>query len=327
MASGTPQPTVERADFDGVLIAVLSYGALLMLYIQLLRVLLTRPKRGKVFWGITIYSGILFTLASIAAGGKIKFAEYVYVGSRLDGSTDLPSKISGDHASMTINVMSRICTTMSPWFSDMFMIYRVMVIWGYKWWLLMIPVPIYFAHISMSIPFLIADTRPNNTSWASKSELYGIVFHTLCVSLNISFSVLITVKLLTMRKKLEIALGRLHASFYTSKFTILVESGAFATLWGIVYLATAAQKHWTQNVFLQPYYYVIAITRMLIVLRMAQNRAWCKDTVTAVNAGVMDWEVSSAHSIPLSIAPPQDENSLKQIMSPDSSTTSAHTLN
>lgn len=60
-----------------------------------------------------------------------------------------------------------------------------------------------------------------------------------------------------LRKKLEVALGRLGASFYTSTFTIFVESGSFATLWGIVYLATRAQHHWTENAFLQPYYYVI----------------------------------------------------------------------
>lgn len=109
----------------------------------------------------------------------------------------------------------------------------------------------------MSIPFLIADTKPSDPRWESKSELYGTVFHILCVALNIVVSTFITVRLLTMRKKLEIAFGRLHASFYTSHFTILVESGAFATLWGIVYLATRAQHHWSQAVFLQPYYYVI----------------------------------------------------------------------
>lgn len=122
-------PRVERAVFDGVLIATLSYGAclhgkknfkvlnsgtgaLLMLYIQLLRVLLTRPKRGKVFWGITVYSGLLFAFASIAAGGKLKYAEYVYVGSRFDGGSAAdswaPSRIFKEHASMTINVMSRV---------------------------------------------------------------------------------------------------------------------------------------------------------------------------------------------------------------------------
>jgi hypothetical protein len=68
---------------------------------------------------------------------------------------------------------------------------------------------------------------------------------------------MISVRLITMRKKLETALGRLHASFYTSFFTIIVESGAFATLWGIVYLSTLVADHWSRDAFSQPYYYII----------------------------------------------------------------------
>ncbi|KXN82297.1 hypothetical protein AN958_02729 [Leucoagaricus sp. SymC.cos] len=324
----------ERAEFDGILIAILAYGALVMLFIQLLRVLLVRPKRGKVFWGITAYSSILFTLASMAAGGKIKFAEYIYVTSRinvaLEGpSTDswIPSQVFKDHAGSTMNIMSRVCTLLTPWIGDAFMIYRLMVIWSYKWWMLIIPVPLYISHVGMSIPVIIADTRLDQARWEPKSHRYGIVFHTLCVALNLLISLLITVKLLTMRKKLEIALGKLNAYFYTSKFTILVESGAFATLWGIVYLATLAQKHWSQAAFLQPYYYVIALTRMIIVLKMAQNQAWSRDIVSAASHGVMDWEVSSSHTISVEVPHTGNvENGLEQMKSPDSSVTSSHTL-
>jgi hypothetical protein len=32
---------------------------------------------------------------------------------------------------------------------------------------------------------------------------------------------------------------------------------------------------------------------------MAQDQAWSKDVVTASARGVMDWQVSSTHSVPL----------------------------
>lgn len=38
---------------------------------------------------------------------------------------------------------------------------------------------------------------------------------------------------------------------------------------------------------------------MLIIFRMAQDQAWSKDIVTASARGVMDWQVSSTHSVPL----------------------------
>lgn len=86
-----------------------------MLFIQLLHVLLTRPKRGKSFWWITAYSGVTIALTTISIGGKIKFAEYLYVTSLFDNVWDsagnkiwVPSLIAADQASLTVNVLSRI---------------------------------------------------------------------------------------------------------------------------------------------------------------------------------------------------------------------------
>lgn len=111
----------------------------------------------------------------------------------------------------------------------------------------------------------------NEARWEPRSQLYGIIFHTLCVALNTLFSLMITARLVTMRSKLQIALGKLQASFYTSGFTILVESGSFATLWGLVYLGTRAGGHWSQNAFLQPYYYVIVSLSSFNLLLDTQN--------------------------------------------------------
>lgn len=60
---------------------------------------------------------------------------------------------------------------------------------------------------------------------------------------------------------------------------------------------------------------------MLIVLRMAQNRAWTRDIVIAANMGVMNWEVSSTRSVsyPELEADTLGENCLKHVGSPNSS--------
>lgn len=38
---------------------------------------------------------------------------------------------------------------------------------------------------------------------------------------------------------------------------------------------------------------------MLIILRMAQDRAWSRDIIHAADTGVLDWQVSSSNSIAL----------------------------
>jgi len=117
---------VDFAAFDGTLLACLAFGALMILYIQLIQVLRGRPKRsGCIFWGIVVYSSALFPLATLAVIGKIKFAEVVYVTNRL--YTSGPKAYYIAHSEMWPNVMAQVSTTVLPWIADILMLYRLTV--------------------------------------------------------------------------------------------------------------------------------------------------------------------------------------------------------
>ena len=60
-----------------------------------------------------------------------------------------------------------------------------------------------------------------------------------------------------MRDKAVKVLGKLQASFYSSSITMFVESGGFFTIWATVYLITLLSDSWVENVFLQPYSYIL----------------------------------------------------------------------
>ncbi|KAG6867900.1 hypothetical protein C0993_009746 [Termitomyces sp. T159_Od127] len=151
----------------------------------------------------------------------------------------------------------------------------------------------------MSIPLLITQTRPSHTWWAARSALYSTTFYSLCVSLNLFASIAIAFRLFWMRSRVKKVMGKLHASFYTGFITIVVESGALFTIWGLTYVILMSRGSSTSSTFLLPYPHVLSITRMLIALRMAQDRAWSKELASATAGGVLDWQVSSTHSIPL----------------------------
>jgi nitrate reductase NapE component len=286
---------LNRASFEGVMISALAYGALIMLYIQISQVMLRRPKRsGRTFWFIVLYASALFPLTTVAFAGKFKFTEDMFLA--LPDFLGGPIEYTLAHAADRSNVMSQICTTLVPWFGDILMLYRLMVVWNYRWSLLIVPTMIYLTRVGLSIPLLIAQTQPHSSQPA---ELYGRIFYALCLSLNIICTSLICIRLHTMRHKAERVLGNLQASLYNSATTMFVESGAFFTLWSMVYVITRSRSSWVQSVFLEPYSYIIALTRMLIILRMAQDRAWSKDIINAADTGVLDWEVSSMNSVAL----------------------------
>ncbi|PPQ81464.1 hypothetical protein CVT26_011541 [Gymnopilus dilepis] len=297
-----PDGAVHRSNmaiFDGMMLASLGYGAMVMLYIQVTQVLLRKPKRGRLFWFVVFYSTALFPLATIAFVGKFRFMEKMYVdyGDFLGGAAAYQTA----HSAEWSNVMSQICVTLIPWFGDLIVLYRLMVIWNNQWVLVIIPAIIYLARFSMSIPVLISQIR---NMPEPHSNQYGLAYYVLCVTLNLFCTFLISLRLFMLRHKAERVLGRLQATLYNSATTMFVESGALFTLWAFTYLILRFKGSWAQDIFLQPYSYILALTRMLIILRIAQDRAWSKDLITAADVGILDWEVSSDNSSSIDVGKP-----------------------
>ncbi|KAG5634044.1 hypothetical protein H0H81_003648 [Sphagnurus paluster] len=155
----------------------------------------------------------------------------------------------------------------------------------------------------MSIPLLISQSRPQNMYLAMKSILYGKIFYGICVALNLFVSTAIAARIYMMRQRVKKIMGQLHAEFYTGYVTILVESGALFTLWGMIYVILLARNSPEKQTFLLPYTQILGITRMLIILRMAQDRAWSLELSAAIAGETSDWQASSTHSIPLHDVP------------------------
>ncbi|KAF9467150.1 hypothetical protein BDZ94DRAFT_1156726 [Collybia nuda] len=296
-SSSVAQLRAERACFDGTLLAALAYGALLMLYMQLVQVLLIRPKRGRTFWAIVTYSAFMFPLATLDIAGMFKFSEMSYVDNR--NYSGGPAAFYRDRSSEAVNVMGLVSGTILPWIGDLLMLYRLLVVWNCKCWVSVIPILVHLAKTAMSIPLLIAYIRPLDPKWKLVVDDYATAYYSLNVAFNIFVAFMICARFYMMRRKLETVMGGLHAAFYTSTVTMFVESGGFFTVWATAYLVLRSRGTVVREVFLLPYTHILSITRMLIILRMAENRAWSKDLVAATDRGVLDWQVSSTHSVPL----------------------------
>lgn len=109
----------------------------------------------------------------------------------------------------------------------------------------------------MSIPLLISAIRPNDPIWRDRSTVYSTGFYSLCVSLNLYFTIMISARIYMMRKRVESVMGKLHADFYTGPVTIFVESGAFFTVWAITNVVVSARNSNRKHIFLLPYTYIL----------------------------------------------------------------------
>ncbi|KAF6764742.1 hypothetical protein DFP72DRAFT_799055 [Ephemerocybe angulata] len=289
----------ERACFDGLLLTTLAYGALVMLFCQLFQAMALRPKRGRTFYGLIAYSTPIFILATVAVGGRFRFSEKVYIENRTfpEGPTAWYASNSGQWE----NVMTMASNIVLPWIGDTLMIYRLYVLWNRRLWILILPCLIYLADVALSIPFLMAVARPHDPTWGDHLPKYTTAYCSLGTSFNLLVTILITTRLYMLRHKAEQVMGKVPSILYTAPCTTFVESGAFVSLWQLCYIISFARGSWIKDVFLQPASQISAITRIMIVVRMAQNTAWSKDIVMASAHGVLDWQVSSvqSHTIPM----------------------------
>ncbi|KAG6808671.1 hypothetical protein H0H92_003282 [Tricholoma furcatifolium] len=155
---------------------------------------------------------------------------------------------------------------------------------------------------------------------AHASTPFSMAYDALSFAFNAYITLAICLRLIMLRPKLEAVSGKLHASFYTSTITLFVESGGFFTIWSAVNLITRSRGSLVQDVFFFPQTFALVsgmcsgveclsesgfkgITRMLLILRIAQSRAWSRDLVQSVHRGVLEWQVSSTQSIPLHDVP------------------------
>ena len=77
-----------------------------MIMMQLSQILCLRPKRGRLFWGMVVYSSLVFVLSTAAVGGRFRFAELMYVENR-----NYASGFAGyliDHMNRWENVLNHV---------------------------------------------------------------------------------------------------------------------------------------------------------------------------------------------------------------------------
>jgi len=150
-----------------------------------------------------------------------------------------------------------------------------MVLWNYQRWALVLPLVTYlakfgepsvyyhsfilftnlsfpFKSVAVSIPLLISQVKSHDAKWVSRYSTYATIYYSITVAFNVVVTAMICIRLHLMRRKVEAAIGRLAALLYTSPSTKFVESGAFYTVWSIIYLILRTQASPVKDVFLHP---------------------------------------------------------------------------
>lgn len=112
------------------------------------------------------------------------------------------------------------------------------------------------AVLAISLPFLVALSRPHDPEWSARVKDFSISYTALMVAFNLLVTILISVRLLMLRRKIEQVLGKVQSMYYNCHATIFVECGGLFSLWIMFYLIVKARGSWIQDAILLPSVYI-----------------------------------------------------------------------
>ncbi|TFK35070.1 hypothetical protein BDQ12DRAFT_688752 [Crucibulum laeve] len=275
---------VERSNLDGVVLAGVTYGVLFTIAVQCIQLLYqSRIHDGKTARPLLVYTVLMLALATTGFGCNAKFNEMTYIDFRnFPGG---PNAFTVTFYSIPVNMAGFACYVIMSWIADGLVLYRFILIWNYNYWMLPIPALIYLGSIAMSVSLMVAMSRPEASFWSLAAVNFGIAYWSLSIALNVLLTLLIAGRLLMFRRKITSVLGAEHSKTYTSVMSMIVESASLYSIWGLVFIISYARGSPFQNIVLPPLGQVQGIAPLLIILRVAQGRAWSRETVAATTSG------------------------------------------
>ncbi|GJJ06896.1 hypothetical protein Clacol_001092 [Clathrus columnatus] len=131
----------------------------------------------------------------------------------------------------------------------------------------------------MSCLLLAQIELPSVGFFASTSINFALTYWSISIATTLLLTVLIVGRLLIMRYRLRKVMSTDdRSSPYTSLSAMLIESAFIYAVTALIFIITFAKNNPVQNLVLPVLGQVQSISPLLITLRIAQGRAWTRDT-------------------------------------------------
>ncbi|RDB26405.1 hypothetical protein Hypma_006562 [Hypsizygus marmoreus] len=293
---------LERSNLDGMMLGCVAYGILFVLIVQALQSLWRKPRTGRRSWWLIIYVICILILATVGAGTNIKFIEMTYIDYR--NYPGGPNAFTFDLYGTPINVADFTAFVLVNWLTDGMMVYRFSMIWNFKPFMIVFPILIFLGSVSMSISLLIGISSPGVGFWSASAARFTIAYWSLTLSLNVILTTLIVGRLWFMRRQMHSLFGKEYTRTYTSIMAMLIESASIVTVFDFIFVVSYARNSNVQNVVLPALGIGQAIGPMLIILRVANGRAWNKDTAAGTRTATgLTWNASGRKNASNTVVP------------------------
>jgi len=288
---------VEKTILVGHVLRGCGWGVLFAVYCQ--TIMATLNSRNSILktsireswpyftWScfLSVFTTILFITGTISLVG---FTAHL-LDSFIDNRNALggPSKAYLDDYAIPWNVAGNTVNVIQIILVDALLICRCFVIYSRNPWVIILPLLLLLGCAGTTIAGLV-EIEINPGAFSGVNKELGTAFYSFSIALNIIVTTLIVIKLLNYKNAFARVkdLGLDHGKYCVTISAILIESALLNTVSTLVFLIFYARRSPLENVFSGLSGFVQVTASMLIILRVAQGRAWSTTTVVTTLSDV-----------------------------------------
>ncbi|KAG6911289.1 hypothetical protein DXG01_002128 [Tephrocybe rancida] len=274
---------LERTFVAGDFVCGTGYGAQLVLYMSCATFLWnTRNTRSQSRY-LLAYTTLLISIETLFMIVQAKTVQDIYIDNRNYPGGPWVYFLATQN--LPINVMFYATLFILTFLSDILVLWRCWVIWNAAgrnlaaYAVTAIPAVLLLASFAMGTLWTLQSSQPGLSMYSALPQAFGTAYYITSLSVNILLTILITVRLLLYRRKVLSTLPSEHGAHYVSLVTIMVESAALYSLLAFIFVVTYAINNPLNQIFLGAASSGQQIAGYLIIYRLAEGRAWDKDTL------------------------------------------------
>ncbi|KAF7348573.1 hypothetical protein MVEN_01374900 [Mycena venus] len=230
-----------------------------------------------------LFGGLLLALLTISVFTNSVFLEFMWIDHRdtLGG----PLGFLASFSSVWWQTLGTASTQVTNFLGDGLLMYRCYVIWNTRWSILVFPFILYLGSIAMAMIMLVQSALPGSDFFRGKTVDYGVPWAALSVSLNVTLTALITLRILLARRAIkQFQVSDKSFGVYFSVAAMVIESSLPFSLLGLIFAVTYGKNLDIGPAFLFTWATFAALSPQFIIFRVATGRAWTRDVASDLSA-------------------------------------------
>jgi len=283
---------LERTFLAGDFVCGVGYGIQLFLFVMCATYLWNSRKIRKQSMFLLIYITILLAIESMFEVVQARTVQVIYIDNRNYPGGPWAYFLATQNLPINVIFIASLFTL--TFLADLLVLWRCWVIWaasgqGVACAVIAFPSLVLIASFVMGTLWTLQSSQPGLSFYSALPLAYGTSYYAISLGANIILTILITIRLLMHRRMVLATLPKDHAKEYVSLMTIIVESAALYSVFAFIFLITYAVNNPINQIFLAVASFTQQIANYLIIIRVAQGRAWGKDTL-ATQASTLNFK-------------------------------------